>query len=69
MKLEFERHETLKAEATHRDFISKPQEARAYEAFLQTKVDKARMSIAAGHGISGAEAEAFMAEKRSQVIG
>ncbi|MGE8188610.1 antitoxin of toxin-antitoxin stability system [Pseudomonas sp. NPDC086278] len=81
MKLEPELREQFmaEAEASHRpasqivrdmmrQFVQKQREAREYEAFLQRKVDHARISVGAGDGLSNDEVEAQFAARRAQVI-
>jgi hypothetical protein len=47
-----------------RDFVGRQQEARAYEAFVRAKVEKAFLSAKAGLGRSHDEVEADFAARR-----
>ncbi|MHC8336897.1 antitoxin of toxin-antitoxin stability system [Pseudomonas sp. HLT2-19-2] len=80
MKLEPELREQFMAaaEASHRpasqivremmrQFVQTQRESREYEAFLQRKVDSARISMRAGEGLSNDEVEAQFAARRAQV--
>jgi predicted transcriptional regulator len=80
MKLEPELRDEFmaEAEASHRpasqivremmrQFVQKQRESREYEAFLQRKVDSARISMRAGEGLTNDEVEAQFAAKRAQV--
>lgn len=52
-----------------RDFVQRQREARAYDDFLRSKVEQARLSVAAGRGRSNEEVEAEFAARRAQVLG
>ncbi|KAA0976636.1 antitoxin of toxin-antitoxin stability system [Pseudomonas sp. ANT_H12B] len=80
MKLEPELREEFmaEAEASHRpasqivremmrQFVQTQRESREYEAFLQRKVDNARISMRAGEGLTNEEVEAQFAARRAQV--
>ncbi|KAA0980887.1 antitoxin of toxin-antitoxin stability system [Pseudomonas sp. UYIF39] len=80
MKLEPELREEFmaEAEASHRpasqivremmrQFVQTQRESREYEAFLQRKVDSARISMRAGDGLTNEEVEAQFAARRAQV--
>jgi predicted transcriptional regulator len=80
MKLEPELREQFmaEAEASHRpasqivremmrQFVQTQRESREYEAFLQRKVDSARISMRAGEGLTNEEVEAQFAARRAQV--
>lgn len=80
MKLEPELREEFmaEAEASHRpasqivremmrQFVQTQRESREYEAFLQRKVDNARVSMRAGEGLTNDEVEAQFAARRAQV--
>jgi predicted transcriptional regulator len=80
MKLEPELREQFmaEAEASHRpasqivremmrQFVQKQRESREYEAFLQRKVDNARISMRAGDGLTNEEVETQFAARRAQV--
>ncbi|WP_219093117.1 antitoxin of toxin-antitoxin stability system [Pseudomonas sp. UMAB-40] len=80
MKLEPELREEFmaEAEASHRpasqivremmrQFVQTQRESREYEAFLQHKVDSARISMRAGEGLTNDEVEAQFAARRAQV--
>ncbi|MBH2031940.1 MAG: antitoxin of toxin-antitoxin stability system [Pseudomonadales bacterium] len=80
MKLEPELREQFmaEAEASHRpasqivremmrQFVQTQRESREYEAFLQRKVDIARVSMQAGEGLTNDEVEAQFAARRAQV--
>ena len=80
MKLEPELREQFmaEAEASHRpasqivremmrQFVQTQRESREYEAFLQRKVDSARVSMRAGDGLTNDEVEAQFAARRAQV--
>jgi predicted transcriptional regulator len=82
MKLEPElRTEFMaEAEASHRpasqilrelmrDFVQRQRESRAYDDFLRSKVELARLSVAAERGRSNEEVEAEFAARRAQVLG
>ncbi|WP_347909995.1 antitoxin of toxin-antitoxin stability system [Pseudomonas grandcourensis] len=77
MKLESELREQFmaEAEAAHRpasqivremmrQFVQTQRESREYEAFLQRKVDTARVSMRAGDGLTNDEVEAEFAARR-----
>lgn len=79
MKLEPELRDDFmaEAEAAHRpasqvvrdlmrEFIQRQREAREYDAFLQRKVDAARVSIREGKGISNDEIKAEFAALRAE---
>ncbi|MHC8389523.1 CopG family ribbon-helix-helix protein [Pseudomonas sp. MDT2-39-1] len=79
MKLEPELREQFmaEAEASHRpasqivrdmmrQFVQKQRESREYEAFLQRKVDRARLSMNAGEGLPNDEVEAEFAARRAR---
>ncbi|KJZ33425.1 MULTISPECIES: hypothetical protein [Pseudomonas] len=79
MKLEPELREQFmaEAEASHRpasqivrdmmrQYVQTQRESREYEAFLQRKVDSARISMQAGEGLSNDEVEAQFAARRAQ---
>ncbi|RON02902.1 CopG family ribbon-helix-helix protein [Pseudomonas brassicacearum] len=79
MKLEPELREQFmaEAEASHRpasqivremmrQFVQTQRESREYEAFLQRKVDIARVSMRAGEGLTNDEVEAEFAVRRTQ---
>ncbi|MCP1498973.1 putative transcriptional regulator [Pseudomonas migulae] len=81
MKLEPELREQFmaEAEASHRpasqivremmrQFVQTQRESREYEAFLQRKVDSARVSMRAGEGLTNDEVEAQFAARREQAI-
>ncbi|TPG66321.1 antitoxin of toxin-antitoxin stability system [Pseudomonas arsenicoxydans] len=78
MKLEPELREQFmaEAEASHRpasqivremmrQFVQTQRESREYEAFLQRKVDSARVSMRAGDGLTNDEVEAQFAVRRA----
>lgn len=80
MKLEPELREQFmaEAEASHRpasqivremmrQFVQTQRESREYEAFLQLKVDNARISMRAGDGLTNEEVETQFAARRAQV--
>jgi predicted transcriptional regulator len=80
IKLEPELREQFmaEAEASHRpasqivremmrQFVQTQRESREYEAFLQRKVDSARISMRAGEGLTNEEVEAQFAARRAQV--
>ncbi|MHC8297264.1 MULTISPECIES: CopG family ribbon-helix-helix protein [Pseudomonas] len=80
MKLEPELREEFmaEAEASHRpasqivremmrQFVQTQRESREYEAYLQRKVDSARISMRAGEGLTNEEVEAQFAARRAQV--
>lgn len=80
MKLEPELREQFmaEAEASHRpasqivrdmmrQFVQKQRESREYEAFLQRKVDSARVSMNAGEGLPDDEVEAEFSARRARV--
>jgi len=80
MKLEPELREEFmaEAEASHRpasqivremmrQYVQTQRESREYEAFLQRKVDNARVSMRAGGGLTSDEVEAQFAARRAQV--
>jgi hypothetical protein len=48
-----------------REFIERRRQARAYDAFLRTKVEAARVQIAAGQAASGADVETRLAARRA----
>jgi predicted transcriptional regulator len=50
-----------------RDFVQRQREARAYDEFLQQKVEAGRASMRAGEGHSNDEVEAAFAARRKQV--
>ncbi len=50
-----------------RDFVQRQRDARAYESFLQRKVDVARASVRAGRGRPNGEVEADFAARRTKV--
>jgi predicted transcriptional regulator len=77
MKLEPELREQFmaEAEASHRpasqivremmrQFVQTQRESREYKAFLQRKVDKARLSMRAGDGLTNEEVEAEFTARR-----
>jgi predicted transcriptional regulator len=79
MKLEPELREQFmaEAEASHRpasqivremmrQFVQTQRESREYEAFLQRKVDNARVSMHAGDGLTNDEVEAQFAARRAR---
>ena len=79
MKLEPELREQFmaEAEASHRpasqivremmrQFVQTQREAREYEAFLQRKIDSARVSMRAGDGLTNEEVEAEFAARRKR---
>jgi predicted transcriptional regulator len=79
MKLEPELREQFmaEAEASHRpasqivremmrQFVQTQRESREYEAFLQRKVDNARVSMRAGDGLTNEEVEAQFAARRAR---
>jgi predicted transcriptional regulator len=80
MKLEPELRDEFmaEAEASHRpasqivremmrQYVQTQRESREYEAFLQRKVDSARVSMRAGEGLTNDEVEAQFAARRAQV--
>lgn len=80
MKLEPELREEFmaEAEASHRpasqivremmrQYVQTQRDSREYEAFLQRKVDSARVSMRAGEGLTNDEVEAQFAARRAQV--
>ncbi|MHC8404838.1 antitoxin of toxin-antitoxin stability system [Pseudomonas sp. TMB3-21] len=80
MKLEAELREQFmaEAEASHRpasqivremmrQFVQSQRESREYEAFLQHKVDAARVEKLAGSGLTNDEVEAQFAARRAGV--
>ncbi|WCM51565.1 antitoxin of toxin-antitoxin stability system [Pseudomonas sp. WJP1] len=79
MKLESDLREQFmaEAEAAHRpasqivremmrQFVQAQRESREYEAFLQRKVDIARVSISRGDGLTNDEVEAEFASRRGR---
>jgi len=50
-----------------RDFVKQQRQARDYDAFLEQKVEAARVSMQAGEGFSNAEVEAIFAARRGAV--
>jgi len=79
MKLESELREQFmaEAEAAHRpasqivremmrQFVQTQRESREYDAFLQRKVDIARVSMRTGDGLTNDEVEAEFAARRRQ---
>ncbi|KAA0700115.1 antitoxin of toxin-antitoxin stability system [Neorhizobium sp. P12A] len=48
------------------DYVAQQKEEEGYDAFLRAKVEKARISAAAGHLISGDEVERDAAAWRSR---
>lgn len=81
MKLETELREAFmaEAEAAHRpasqivrdlmrEFVQRQRQNREYEDFLHRKVETARRSLHAGHGINNAEVEAQFAERRKRAL-
>ncbi|MFC5929233.1 antitoxin of toxin-antitoxin stability system [Cryobacterium melibiosiphilum] len=48
-----------------REYIQRQRDAREYQAFLSGKVDAARESLRAGHGIDNADVEAEFDRKRA----
>lgn len=52
-----------------RTYIEQRQAARAYDEYLRSKVDAARVSMRAGQGIPNEEVEAMFAARRAQVLG
>lgn len=82
MKLEPELREQFmaEAEASHRpasqvvrelmrEFIEQQRQARAYDAFLASKVEAGRVSMRAGVGRSNDEVEAKFAARRAHAHG
>lgn len=80
MKLESELRDAFmaEAEAAHRpasqvmrelmrEYIQRQQQARAYEAFLQDKVESARRFMRAGEGVANAEVEAQFEARRERI--
>ncbi len=51
-------------ELTH-EFVQHQREAREYDAFLQRKIDAARVSMSTGVGHSNDEVEAMFAARRA----
>lgn len=47
-----------------RDYIKRQRQAHDYDAYLNSKVEAARMSMKAGHGHSNQDIEAEFAAKR-----
>jgi hypothetical protein len=52
-----------------REFVRRQHDQQEYEEFLRQKVDKARLSVAAGRGRSNEEVEAEFAARRAQLSG
>jgi len=52
-----------------REFVRRQHDQQEYEEFLRQKVDKARLSVAAGRGRSNEEVEAEFAARRAQSSG
>jgi len=52
-----------------REFVRRQHDQQEYEAFLRQKVDKARLSVAAGRGRSNEEVEAEFAARRAELSG
>jgi hypothetical protein len=50
-----------------RDFVKQQRQARDYEAFLQQKVESARVSMQAGEGFSNADVEEIFASRTGAV--
>jgi predicted transcriptional regulator len=48
-----------------REFVQRQRQAREYDAFLQRKVDAARVSMSAGVGHSNDEVDAMFAARRA----
>ena len=49
-----------------RDFVQRQRDERAYDAFLQGKVDTARRSMRIGRGLPDEEVEAEFSTRRAQ---
>ena len=52
-----------------REFVRRQNDQQEYEEFLRQKVDKARLSVAAGRGRSNEEVEAEFAARRAPLSG
>jgi len=52
-----------------REFVRRQHDQQEYEEFLRQKVDKARLSVAAGRGRSDDEVEAEFAARRAELSG
>ena len=52
-----------------REFVERQRQVRQYDAFLQLKVDAARVSMHRGLGSSNDEVEAQFAQRRNQALG
>ncbi len=52
-----------------REFVRRQHEQQEYDEFLRQKVEKARLSIAAGRGRGNEEVEAEFAARRAQLLG
>ena len=52
-----------------REFVRRQHDQQEYDEFLRQKVEKARLSIAAGLGRSNEEVEAEFAARRAQLSG
>jgi len=52
-----------------REFVRRQHDQQEYEEFLRQKVDKARLSVAAGRGRSNEEVEAEFAARRAELSG
>lgn len=81
MKLEPELRDTFMAEVAAddrlaaqvvrelmRDYITRRREAREYDEFLRRKVERARVSMRAGIGISQEDVEAEAAIRRAELL-
>lgn len=51
-----------------RDYITRRREAREYDEFLRRKVERARVSMRAGIGISQEDVEAEAAIRRAELL-
>lgn len=51
-----------------RDFIEQQRQAREYDEFVREKVERARVSMRAGAGISHAEVEADSSARRAELL-
>ncbi len=52
-----------------REFVERQRQVRQYDAFLQGKVEAARVSMHSGLGNSNDEVEALFAQRRNQALG
>ncbi len=52
-----------------REFVQRQHDQQEYDEFLRHKVEKARLSMNAGLGLSNEELEAEFAARRAQMLG